>query len=171
MATQLSWETEFSFRTEGAAIVCGCDEAGRGPLAGPVFAAAVVLPDGMVIEGLNDSKKLSEKKREELYEEIRAKCVDCAVAHAEVYEIEAINILNASMLAMRRAIALLRVKPELALITRLTARIIASNHYRKLPLSPDLSRLFFDAYLKGAKAAPELKTSDVMTLSVYEPDM
>ena len=122
MATQLSWETEFSFRTDGAAIVCGCDEAGRGPLAGPVFAVAVILPDGMVIEGLNDSKKLSEKKREELYDEIRAKCIDCAVAHAEVYEIEAINILNASMLAMRRAIALLRVKPELALIDGNVAR-------------------------------------------------
>ena len=63
MATQLSWETEFSLRTDGASVVCGCDEAGRGPLAGPVFAAAVILPDGMQIEGLNDSKKLSEKKR------------------------------------------------------------------------------------------------------------
>ncbi len=122
MATQLSWETEFSLRTDGASVVCGCDEAGRGPLAGPVFAAAVILPDGVQIEGLNDSKKLSEKKREQLYDEIREKCVDCAVAHAEVYEIEAINILNASMLAMRRAIAQLRVKPESALIDGNIAR-------------------------------------------------
>ena len=122
MSTQISWETEFSLRAAGAKIVCGCDEAGRGPLAGPVFAAAVILPDGVEIEGLNDSKKISEKRREELYGEIREKCVDCAVAHAEVYEIEAINILNASMLAMRRAIGLLRVKPEMALIDGNVAR-------------------------------------------------
>lgn len=122
ISLSLIWETEFSFRKESEMIVCGCDEAGRGPLAGPVFAAAVILPDGCVIEGLDDSKRLSEKKREALYDEIRIKCIDCAIAHAEVYEIEAINILNASMLAMRRAIAMLRVQPELALIDGNVAR-------------------------------------------------
>ena len=122
MSNQLTWETELSYRKNDITVVCGCDEAGRGPLAGPVFAAAVILPDGMQIEGLNDSKKLSENKREQLYDVIREQCVDCAVAHAEVYEIEAINILNASMLAMRRAIDALRVKPELALIDGNIAR-------------------------------------------------
>lgn len=118
----LVWETEFSYRSSGDRIVCGCDEAGRGPLAGPVFAAAVILPDGCVIDGLDDSKRLTEKKRLQLYDEIREKCIDCAVAHSEVYEIEAINILNASMLAMRRAVAQLRVKPDLALIDGNIAR-------------------------------------------------
>lgn len=111
----LDWGTELSFRIDGEAIVCGCDEAGRGPLAGPVVAAAVILPEGLVIEGLNDSKKLSDKKREELYYVIRENCIDCAVAHAEVYEIEKLNILNASMLAMNRAVEKLRVKPQLVL--------------------------------------------------------
>lgn len=112
----MTWEIENSWYDNGASIICGCDEAGRGPLAGPVYAAAVILPKGCIIEGLNDSKKLSAEKRERLYEEIKKVAVDYAVAHAEVYEIEAINILNASMLAMRRAIEHLRVSPDLALI-------------------------------------------------------
>lgn len=111
----LDWQYEISFRVNGETVVCGCDEAGRGPLAGPVVAAAVILPDGLVIEGLDDSKKLSEKKRELLYDKIRESCIDCAVAHASVYEIEKYNILNASMLAMNRAVNKLRVRPELVL--------------------------------------------------------
>ncbi|MDD4124984.1 MAG: ribonuclease HII [Eubacteriales bacterium] len=112
----LNWDIENLWYSNGAKVICGCDEAGRGPLAGPVFAAAVILPKGCVIEGLDDSKKLSQSKREELYDEIRRIAVDLAIAHAEVYEIEAINILNASMLAMRRAIAAMRTVPDLALI-------------------------------------------------------
>lgn len=111
----LSWEYELSFRTASETIVCGCDEAGRGPLAGPVVAAAVILPDGIYIEGLDDSKKLSEKKREQLYHMIREQAIDCAVGCAEVYEIEKYNILNASMLAMNRAVAALRISPRLVL--------------------------------------------------------
>lgn len=111
----IDWQYEISFRVNGETVVCGCDEAGRGPLAGPVVAAAVILPDGLVIEGLDDSKKLSEKKRELLYDKIRESCIDCAVAHASVYEIEKYNILNASMLAMNRAVNKLRVRPELVL--------------------------------------------------------
>lgn len=111
----LDWKTEISFRLDGETVVCGCDEAGRGPLAGPVVAAAVILPEGLVIEGLDDSKKLSDKKREKLYHIIRENCIDCAVATAEVYEIEKYNILNASMLAMNRAVAKLRLKPQLVL--------------------------------------------------------
>lgn len=118
----LNWDIENEYYGKGFALVCGCDEAGRGPLAGPVFAAAVVLPRGVVIEGLDDSKRLSEQKRLRLCAEIKEKALDYAVAHAEVYEIEAINILNASMLAMRRAIGKLKQRPDLALIDGNTAR-------------------------------------------------
>lgn len=111
----MDWGIEISFRANGETVVCGCDEAGRGPLCGPVVAAAVILPEGLIIEGLDDSKKLTDKKRERLYEIIRENCIDCAVAHAEVYEIEKYNILNASMLAMNRAVNKLRIKPQLVL--------------------------------------------------------
>lgn len=112
----LDWGYEISLRVDGETIVCGCDEAGRGPLCGPVVAAAVILPEGLVIEGLDDSKKLSEKKRERLYNEIRENCIACAVGHAEVYEIEKHNILGAAMLAMNRAVEKLPIKPDLALV-------------------------------------------------------
>ncbi|MEG1743390.1 MAG: ribonuclease HII [Clostridia bacterium] len=112
----LSWDIENDYYSQGFELVCGADEAGRGPLAGPVFAAAVVLPRGFIIDGLDDSKRLSQSKRESLYKIIREKSLDFCVAHAEVYEIEAINILNASMLAMRRAIKGLKHLPDLALI-------------------------------------------------------
>lgn len=95
---------------------CGVDEAGRGPLAGDVYAAAVVFDDGVIIEGINDSKKLSEKKRELLYDEIIAKAKDYCIATASINEIEQINILNAAMLAMKRAIEGLKEQPQLALI-------------------------------------------------------
>ena len=97
-------------------ILCGIDEAGRGPLAGPVCAAACVLPEGLVIEGLNDSKKLTEKKREALFDPICSAAIAYGIARAEVEEIEALNILNATFLAMNRAIAQLSPQPELALI-------------------------------------------------------
>jgi ribonuclease HII len=97
-------------------LVAGVDEAGRGPLAGPVFAAAVILDDLSPISGLADSKKLSEKKREKLFEEIRAKALCFCVAQASVAEIDELNILRATMLAMQRAIAGLRLKPGKALI-------------------------------------------------------
>ena len=96
--------------------LCGIDEAGRGPLAGPVFAAAVILPKGCVIDGLNDSKKLSEKKREQLFDEITAKAVAYCVASASVEEIDEINILQATFLAMKRAVNGLSVKPDLCLV-------------------------------------------------------
>ncbi len=110
------WEKENEFFAEGFRTLCGVDEAGRGPLAGPVYAAAVILPRGMVIPGLNDSKKLSEKKREELFERICERALDFSVAFATVEEIEERNILGATMLAMNRAIAGLKIKPDLALI-------------------------------------------------------
>jgi ribonuclease HII len=110
------WEIENSIRGEGFDRVCGVDEAGRGPLAGPVCAAAVMLPLGLEIPGLNDSKKLTEKKRDELYEIITGRAVSWSAAFATVEEIEEYNILNATFMAMNRAIAKLDPAPELALI-------------------------------------------------------
>ena len=99
-----------------AAVVCGVDEAGRGPLAGPVAAAACILPEGLVIEGLNDSKKLSPKKREELDGIIREKAVAFCVSTSSVEEIDRLNILEATLLAMRRAVEGLSVRPDFLLI-------------------------------------------------------
>ncbi len=110
------WEIENEIYGEGCGLICGVDEAGRGPLAGPVCAAAVILPRGLEIEGLNDSKKLSEKQRERLYGVICEKALHYGVAFATVEEIEELNILEATFLAMNRAIAALGVSPELALI-------------------------------------------------------
>lgn len=97
-------------------LVAGVDEAGRGPLAGPVFAAAVILDDLVPIVGLNDSKKLSAKRRERLYDEIRAKALCCSVAVASVEEIDRLNILQATLLAMQRAVKGLRLKPSKVLV-------------------------------------------------------
>lgn len=104
------------FKTDGIRIVCGTDEAGRGPLAGPVVAAACIIPDGMVIEGLDDSKKLTEKKRERLYSEICEKALSYSIALSTPEEIDRVNILEASLLAMRRAVAGLCVEPDLILV-------------------------------------------------------
>ncbi|MBR2177359.1 MAG: ribonuclease HII [Clostridia bacterium] len=109
-------EFENKYKEEGYKAVCGVDEAGRGPLAGPVFAAAVILPEGLVIEGVNDSKKLSEKKREKLFDEIKEKALAYCIASASVEEIEELNILQADMLAMKRAVEGLSVKADFAMI-------------------------------------------------------
>ena len=110
------WELENEIYAAGEQLLCGVDEAGRGPLAGPVCAAAVILPRGLCIPGLNDSKKLTEKKREALYDVICSSAVSYGIAFATVDEIEEVNILNAAMLAMNRAIEKLSVQPTLALI-------------------------------------------------------
>ena len=110
------WSYENGVYAEGYERLCGVDEAGRGPLAGPVCAAAVTLPEGLVIAGLDDSKKLTEKRREKLYDEIVEKALDCSIAFASVEEIEELNILGATYLAMNRAISGLKSAPELALI-------------------------------------------------------
>ena len=111
---------DYSFETEamsqGYSIVCGTDEAGRGPLAGSVYAAAVILPQGYEIEGLNDSKKLTEKKREKLFDIIVRDAISYGIAEATAKEIDELNILNASLLAMRRAIAMLDPKPDFVLV-------------------------------------------------------
>ena len=110
------WEKENEIFAEGFESLCGVDEAGRGPLAGPVYAAAVILPRGLVIPGLDDSKKLTEKKREALFDQICEQALDYSIAFATVEEIEERNILGATMLAMNRAIAGLKTRPDLALI-------------------------------------------------------
>ncbi len=111
-----SYEYEEKHYAEGYSAVCGCDEAGRGPLCGPVVAAAVILPKGLIIDGLNDSKKLSEKKREALFDIIKEEALAYAIAEASPEEIDDINILNASMLAMCRAVEALPSPADFALI-------------------------------------------------------
>ena len=110
------WEIERELHTQGVGLICGVDEAGRGPLAGPVCAAAVILPAEADLPGLNDSKKLSEKKWEQLFPEIQRIALAWSVAFATVEEIEERNILGATMLSMNRAIEGLSLRPELALI-------------------------------------------------------
>ena len=110
------YEFEKAAALSGFSCICGVDEAGRGPLAGPVCAAAVILPEGAVIEGLDDSKKLTEKKRERLYDIIKQTAVAYSVAYGTLEEIETVNILEATYLAMNRAIEGLTVKPDFALI-------------------------------------------------------
>ena len=107
---------ENTLREKGFAAVCGIDEAGCGPLAGPVYAAAVILNPDDPIEGLNDSKKLTEKKREALYPQIKDRALAWAIASATAQEIDEINILQARLLAMRRAVEMLSIKPDQALV-------------------------------------------------------
>lgn len=112
----MDYTFEHQAQEQGFNVVCGVDEAGRGPLAGPVCAAAVILPDGLVIEGLDDSKKLTEKKRDALYDIICEEAISYGIAFASVEEIEEMNILQATFLAMKRAVESLDVKPDLALV-------------------------------------------------------
>ncbi len=118
----MDYTLEKSLIPEGIQMVCGLDEAGRGPLAGPVFAGAVILPEGYIPEGLNDSKKLSEKKRDLLFDEITKNAIAWSFGTASPEEIDQINILNASMLAMRRAVEKLTIPPEFLLVDGNIAR-------------------------------------------------
>ncbi len=110
------WNFEHAAMEEGFSLICGVDEAGRGPLAGPVCAAAVILPPDLELEGLNDSKKLSEKRREALYPLICEQALAYGIAFASEQEIDELNILQATFLAMRRAVGQLGRKPDLALV-------------------------------------------------------
>ena len=113
----MNWiEYEKNAELKGYKAICGVDEAGRGPLSGPVCAAAVILPPNTIIDGVNDSKKLTEKKREALFDVIKETAVSYCIAYASVEEIESINILNATMLAMKRAVEGLDVKADYAMI-------------------------------------------------------
>ena len=128
-------------------LLCGVDEAGRGPLAGPVVAAAVILDDQNPIRGLNDSKVLSEKKREQLFDEIRAKALCFCIAEASVEEIDRINILQATMLAMRRAVEGLRLKP---------ARVQVDGN--RLPVL----RIPAEAIVKGDALVPAISAASIL---------
>lgn len=130
----------------GFTVVCGIDEAGRGPLAGSVFAAAVILPQNVVIDGLDDSKKLSEKKRDMLFEEIKARAV-YAVASASESEIDEINILNATFLAMRRAFDALPQRPQ--------AAFVDGNRLPKLPVPAK-------AIVKGDSLSASIAAASIM---------
>lgn len=113
----MDWlEFENQAYDDGYEIVCGIDEAGRGPLAGPVYAAAVILPKGYVVEGVNDSKKLSEKKRELLFDKIKNEALSYSIGTASNEEIDEINILQATFFAMKRAVDGLSIKPDIALV-------------------------------------------------------
>ena len=116
MSDMTMWEIEEEAFAEGYTVICGVDEAGRGPLAGPVCAAAVILPRGHQIPGLNDSKKLTDKKRRELFPLIKEQAIAYGIGMASHEEIDEINILQATYLAMERAIAQLEGKADLALI-------------------------------------------------------
>ena len=113
MSENTMWEIEDSL---GLRLICGVDEAGRGPLAGPVCAAAVILPEHLQIPGLNDSKKLTDKKRRELFPVIQQQAIAYGIGLASEAEIDEINILQATFLAMRRALSQLSIRPEIALI-------------------------------------------------------
>lgn len=119
---KLTYDIENEYLSQGYSIICGTDEAGRGPLAGDVYAAAVILPYGADIDGLNDSKKVSEKKRDQLFEVIKEIAVRYGIASASPAEIDEINILNAAQLAMRRAVAMLDPQPDLVLVDGNIAR-------------------------------------------------
>ena len=116
MSQENMWEIEERYYTQGIQMICGVDEAGRGPLAGPVCAAAVILPAHISIPGLNDSKKLTDKKRRELFPIIKENAIAYAIAIADEKEIDEINILQATFLAMERAINQLEIKPQIALV-------------------------------------------------------
>lgn len=116
MSVQNMWEIEDSLFDQGIGVICGVDEAGRGPLAGPVYAAAVILPRDLEIPGLTDSKKLSDKKRRELFPIIQEQAVAFGIGVASEKEIDEINILQATFLAMKRTLEKLSVRPDLALI-------------------------------------------------------
>ncbi len=120
--TPLAWDIENEYFAKGYSVICGTDEAGRGPLCGPVAAAAVILPEGLIIPELNDSKKISEKKREELYDIIIQNAVSYAIELVDNTVIDKINILNAAQLAMRSSINRLTPKPDLALVDGNVAR-------------------------------------------------
>ena len=134
----------------GYKVVCGIDEAGRGPLAGPVHAAAVILPIGLEIEGLNDSKKLSEKKREQLFYIICEKAIDYSIGVATEKEIDEINILNATFLAMHRAVEGLKTRPDYALID--------GNQYPRIPFVTE------ETVVKGVAKSMSIAAASILAI-------
>ncbi len=122
------WLYEIEKKNEGYKFVAGVDEAGRGPLAGPVFAACVILPDDCIIDGINDSKKLSEKKREQLFEEITKKAITYSIASIDEKIIDEVNILNATHMAMNKAVDEMMIKPDYVLIDGNSIKNMTTPH-------------------------------------------
>ena len=143
----LTFDSELALINDGYTRVCGVDEAGRGPLAGPVVAAACILPTNCVIEGLNDSKKLSQSKRERLFDQIRACAVSYSIASASNEEIDRLNILNATMLAMTRAIEGLTIPADFA--------IVDGNCVRNFPI-PAMT------IVKGDAKSPSIAAASIL---------
>lgn len=155
----LEWTLENEWFDNGYTIIGGTDEAGRGPLAGPVYAAAVILPRGIVIDGLNDSKKISEKKREKLFDIIIEKAVSYGIASASANEIDELNILNAAQLAMRRAVAMLDPQPEIMLVDGNVARdfpMKAVTVIKGDSISPNISAASILAKVSRDRSCTEL---------------
>ncbi|MGN0520906.1 MAG: ribonuclease HII [Candidatus Fimenecus sp.] len=144
----VDFSIENEYRNKEFSVICGVDEAGRGPLAGPVYAAAVILNPDTVIEGLNDSKKLTEKKREALFPIIQEKAIAYGIGFATEQEIDEINILNATFLAMRRAVEQLSVMPDLLLID--------GNQKPKIGACPEVTVIKGDAKSMSIAAASVL---------------
>lgn len=143
----LEYTLETEAQNNGYKIICGVDEAGRGPLCGPVAAAACVLPEGLVIDGLNDSKKLTEKKRDLLFDIVKKEAISYSIALATVEEINEYNILEATLLAMRRAIAGLSVPADYALVD--------GNIFRDFPIAGR-------AVVKGDSTSPSIAAASIL---------
>ncbi|MBQ2903282.1 MAG: ribonuclease HII [Clostridia bacterium] len=143
----MNFEFEINAKNKGYQSVCGVDEAGRGPLAGPVFAAAVILPENCIIEGLNDSKKLTEKKREALFDVIKEKAISFSIASVDEKTIDEINILQATYLAMGKAVEGLDVPADYALI----------DGNRMPPLSVD-----GETVVKGDAKSPSIAAASIL---------
>ena len=156
------WEIEDSYFEKGIKLICGVDEAGRGPLAGPVCAAAVILPTHVEITGLNDSKKLTDKRRRELFPIIKEQAIAYGIGLASHEEIDEINILQATYLAMERALAQLNVKPELALIDGNRAKDFG------LPIETVVKGDSRSASIAAASILAKVTRDDLMLLAAEE---
>ena len=156
------WEIENGLHSTGVGVICGVDEAGRGPLAGPVCAAAVILPEGLEIPGLNDSKKLTDKKRRELFPVIQEQAIAYGIAFASEAEIDEMNILQATFLAMKRAIAQLEGKADLALIDGNRARDFG------LPVKTVVKGDSLSASIAAASILAKVTRDDLMEAAAQE---
>jgi ribonuclease HII len=156
------WEIENSNFEKGIRIICGVDEAGRGPLAGPVCAAAVILPPNVDIPGLNDSKKLTDKRRRELFPIIKEQAVAYGIGLASHEEIDQINILQATYLAMERALAQLNIQPELALIDGNRARDFG------IPVQTVVKGDSLSASIAAASILAKVTRDDLMTQAALD---
>ena len=159
------WEIENELYREGVQVICGVDEAGRGPLAGPVCAAAVILPMGLEIPGLTDSKKLTDKKRRELFPIIKEEAIAYGIGLASHEEIDEINILQATYLAMERAMQQLSVKPDIAMIDGNRARDFG------LPVRTVIKGDSLSANIAAASILAKVTRDDLMTeLALQYPE-